>query len=124
MARILIVEDNEDLRNFLRMKLESAGFKVTVAPSGAEALELMASEPADMVLTDVFMPEKDGMETIVEIRARYPQATIIAMSGWDSRSDADYLRIAREIGAVRTFRKPFEPEQMVEVLRQLANPPG
>jgi CheY-like chemotaxis protein len=121
VARVLILEDNDDFRSLLQSKLESEGFEVAAVPDGTRALELMARQPPDVVLTDLFMPDKDGIETILEIRARYPRARIIAMSGWQSRAKSDYLTVAREIGAVQTFRKPFELQEMVQALRQLAN---
>jgi CheY-like chemotaxis protein len=118
--RVLILEDNDDFRALLQKKLELAGFEVVAAPSGARALELMSRAAPDLIVTDLFMPDKDGIETIVEIRTRYPKARIVAMSGWQSRAESDYLRVARELGAVRTFRKPFPLEDMVQALRQLS----
>lgn len=120
MARILIVEDSDDFRAFLQTRLEMEGFQVSVARNGEAALEAMARRPADVILTDVFMPDKDGLETIVEMRARYPSTKIVAMSGWNSPQAVDYLKVAREIGAAHVMRKPFDVDKMVEVVRQLA----
>lgn len=124
MARILIVEDSKDFRSLLQARLEMEGFEVAAASSGADALQVMARQPADVIVTDVFMPDKDGLETILEMRARYPEARIVAMSGWQSSRGVDYLRVAREIGAAHILRKPFDLEEMVQMLRQLAISPG
>src|SRR3954469_13122419 len=117
--RILVVDDNEDLRNMLRLFLEAEGFEVTVAPDGQRALAALLSQPADVVVTDLFMPDKDGIETILELKKRFPQAKIVAMSGWTSTEGSDYLRVAREIGAVKTLKKPFDPEELSKVVRNL-----
>lgn len=120
MARVLIVEDSADFRGLLKTKLEIEGFEVAAASSGADALRMMARRPADIIVTDVFMPDKDGLETILEMRARYPEARVVAMSGWQSARGVDYLRVACEIGAAHALRKPFELEELVQLLGQLA----
>lgn len=117
MTRVLVLEDSPDLLLLLRVELEARGFEVASASSGDTALQLMERAAADVVLTDLFMPDKDGLETILELRARYPGARIIAMSGWESRAGMDYLKVAREIGAERTLRKPFGIDELVAALR-------
>ena len=117
--RILVVDDNEDLRNMLRLFLEAEGFEVAVAPDGHAALAALRAQPADVVVTDLFMPDKDGIETIVELKKRFPEAKIVAMSGWTSTEGSDYLRVAREIGAVKTLKKPFDPVELSKVVRKL-----
>jgi len=125
MMRVLILDDNGDFARMLAIVLEREGFAVVTAANGAHALALMESGgPADVLLTDLFMPEKDGLETICELRARYPQTRILAMSGWDSRTGVDYLKVAREIGATHTLRKPFDVADLVEVLRELSGRRG
>ena len=120
--RILVVDDNEDLRSTIQALLQADGFQVDVAADGHAALALHQSNPADVVITDLFMPDKDGIETILEIRAKYPAVQIVAISGWDSRQGSDYLKVAREIGAVRTVKKPFELTDMVKIVRDLMPP--
>jgi DNA-binding response OmpR family regulator len=119
MKRILIVEDNADLRSMLRLCLEADGFEVDVAANGQHALDVLSQRPADVVVTDLFMPDQDGIETILEVRKRYPDVRIVAMSGWTSTEGSDYLRVAREIGALETLRKPFDPRQLSRLLRGL-----
>lgn len=118
--RILVVDDNADLRSTIQALLEADGFDVAVAGDGQAALALHQSCPADVVITDLFMPDKDGIETIVELRKLSPKLKIIAMSGWTSTQGSDYLRVAREIGATVTLQKPFDPQELSRVVRRLA----
>ena len=118
--RILVVDDNEDLRSTIKALLQADGFDVAVAGDGQAALELHRSSPADVVITDLFMPDKDGIETIVELRKLSPKLKIVAMSGWTSTQGSDYLQVAREIGATVTLQKPFDPQELSRVVRQLA----
>ena len=122
--RVLILDDNEDFARMLAMVLEAEGFAVITAANGVQALELMQRGAADVLLTDLFMPEKDGLEIICELRARHPQTRVLAMSGWDSRTGVDYLKVAREIGAAHTLRKPFDVADLLEVLRELGGRRG
>jgi len=118
--RILVVDDNEDLRSTIQALLRADGFDVAVAGNGQAALALHQSHPADVVITDLFMPDKDGIETIVELRKLSPQLKIVAISGWTSTQGSDYLQVAREIGATVTLQKPFDPQELSRVVRQLA----
>lgn len=117
--RVLLVDDNEELREALRRVLERSGYEVQLAADGAEALALQGSRPADVLVTDLFMPERDGFETIESFRARYPAVHIIAMSG-DAhiRIQTDYLKVAREIGAQHVLRKPFNPDELLHALQR------
>ena len=117
--RILVVDDNEDLRNTIGALLQADGFDVALAADGQAALAEHQATPADVVLTDLFMPDKDGIETIVELRRLSPQLKIVAMSGWTSTQGSDYLQVAREIGASVTLQKPFDPAELSRVLRRL-----
>jgi DNA-binding response OmpR family regulator len=117
--RVLIVEDNDDLRHMLQLWLQADGHEVAVAPDGRAALDLLDHHPADVVVTDLCMPETDGIEVIVELKKRFPQMPIVAVSGWTSAGGMDYLQVAREIGAVRTLKKPFEPLELGKILREL-----
>jgi CheY-like chemotaxis protein len=118
--RILVVDDNEDLRTTIQALLQADGFEVAVAADGEAALLLHRSHPADVVVTDLFMPDKDGIETIIELKKLYPTVKIVAMSGWTSTQGSDYLQVAREIGAAVTLQKPFDPLELSRVVRQLA----
>jgi CheY-like chemotaxis protein len=122
IPRVLVVDDSADIRGMLQAQLEMEGFEVATAPDGARALALLGRQRTDLIITDLFMPDKDGIETILEIRQKYPAIQIVAMSGWDSRQGSDYLKVAREIGAVRTVKKPFELTDIVKIVRDLMPP--
>ena len=119
--RILVVDDNDDIRSMLELLLRREGFDVASARDGEQALALFAERAADIVITDLFMPERDGIETIVALRDRYPNAKIIAMSGWQSQRGPDYLAVARDIGAAGTLRKPFEPRELLRLVRRVTS---
>ncbi len=115
-ARILVVDDRRDIVEFVRVALERAGYGVNVAENGRQALVLQRERPADLLITDIFMPEADGMETIDHVRRQYPHTRLIAMSGGVEHMQ-DYLAIAEQIGVDATLRKPFTMEQLLGVVR-------
>jgi CheY-like chemotaxis protein len=108
MARVLVIDDNAAVRLVARAMLQATGHDVEEAGGGAEAVEAFRGQPADLVLCDVFMPEKDGLQTIRELRALEPGLKVIAMSGVGSRTGVDVLAIARAFGAAEALRKPFD----------------
>ena len=118
MARILLIDDEALVRETLRITLVKAGHAVTTARNGAEGLEIFASEPADLVVTDILMPEKEGIETILSLRKVDPAVGIIAISGGD-RSGYDVLDIARRLGADRILWKPFAREELLAAVDEL-----
>jgi CheY-like chemotaxis protein len=117
---VLIVDDNADMRSFLRIVLERAGFEAHVAADGERALDLHRAHPADVLITDIFMPECDGIELISQFKSAFPQVKIIAMSGGGRVSRMDYLPFAADIGADRLLRKPFAAATLLGVLQDLA----
>jgi DNA-binding response OmpR family regulator len=119
VKRILIIEDNADVRAFMKLALEMAGYDVSAAENGRHGLDLQREDPAPVVITDIFMPLKDGIETIVEIRKEFPQTRIIAVSGGgEYLNKPEYLWAAREFGAVTTLRKPFGVDELLEAVRK------
>lgn len=108
--RVLVIEDNAGLRDLLRLTLEGAGHDVVTASQGREALGYLSGHKVDLVLTDLFMPEMDGIEVISALRARFPGMRIVAMSG---RPGVDYLSVASELGAARILRKPFSMDELL-----------
>jgi CheY-like chemotaxis protein len=104
---ILIVDDEPGIRELLSMILESAGHAVVAAEDGVAAPKVLAAREIDVVITDLLMPERDGLEFITEIRAKYPKVKIIAMSGGGHIARDSYLRIARNFGAHFILEKPF-----------------
>jgi DNA-binding response OmpR family regulator len=111
--RVLVIEDSQDLRDYLRQALESQRYEVLTARNGAEALGYLNGHPVDAVLTDLFMPEMDGIEVIAELRRLFPNVRVIAMSG---RPGVDYLKVARELGVTHTLRKPFQIDELFAAL--------
>jgi DNA-binding response OmpR family regulator len=111
--RILVIEDNLDLRDYLRLALETQGYDVLTARNGHEAISYLNGHRVDVVLTDLFMPEMDGIETIATLRKTFPQVRVIAMSG---RPGVDYLAVARELGVNKTLRKPFDIEELLTAI--------
>jgi DNA-binding response OmpR family regulator len=120
MAHILVVDDDPSIQKMLKIFFENKKYKVTVASDGREAVYLQSKEPADIILTDIFMPEQEGLETIREIRDKYPNTKIMAMSGGAFyRAPNDYLTIAQKIGAHDIICKPFELKDIYEKITQL-----
>ncbi|HTM59862.1 MAG TPA: response regulator [Burkholderiales bacterium] len=119
--RVLVIEDDDDFRDLVLRWFRTYGIEAEGAANGAQGLALQRAQPAAVVVTDIFMPEKEGIETIQDLRHEFPQVSIIAMSGRDSRMKFDVLNVARELGAVRTFKKPFRFEELVAAVRQLAH---
>ena len=118
---MLVVDDDAGIRNFLRMLLELEGYEVATAGNGIDALEAQRQDPAAIVLTDIFMPDAEGMETIVRLREEFPQVRIIVMSGGGAYRGANYLKLARELGAVRALKKPFPPQELIDAMREVAS---
>ena len=129
MSSILIVDDEEDIRDALTMVLEGAGYDVMVASNGNEAVELQRKQPVDLIITDIIMPEKDGVSTIKELRQKFPGIRIIAISGGggvqpieyvpDAITTTAYLAAAKEAGADRVFTKPFERRDLIDAVEDL-----
>ncbi len=109
---ILVVDDEESIRNLLRQVLESAGYRVQEAVNGIEAIEMYKREPADLVIMDILMPEKEGIETIIELRQTYHNIKIIAISG--SGEESPYLMMAKHLGADCILDKPFSPDVLLD----------
>ena len=119
MTRILVVDDDVEVREMLKQLFERAEFEVLVAPDGKEALKLHHATPADLVVTDIVMPEKEGLETIMEFRNRFPLVKLIAISGGGKIEANEYLNIAKALGAQKTFTKPFVLRELLEEVREL-----
>jgi len=116
----MIADDNPDTLSFMQAVLEQAGYEVQTAPEGARALALLAMRPADLLITDVFMPGQDGIETLRDCRIRFPQTRIIVMSaGGGSGRKLDYLPAAALIGANATLRMPIDVDQLLDTVREV-----
>ncbi len=120
MARILIVDDDVQVREMLRQKLERSGYEAVEAPDGKVAIKLHHAQPADLIIMDIIMPEKEGIETITELRRDFPDVKIIAISGGSRGIESkNCLHIAKKLGAQHTFQKPFKLEELLAVIQQL-----
>ena len=118
--RILVLDDNEDVRESMRLLLATMGYDAVASADAHEALELHSRQPADVLITDIFMPGIDGLEAIVAFRSRWPGLRIVAISGGGVRAKRDYLGVAGEIGADVLMRKPVDPADLLDTLRKLA----
>jgi len=116
--RVLIVDDDPGIRRTLHILLSREGFQVSHARDGVEALRLWRDQGGDLVITDLHMPEKNGIETIVELLAHSPGMRIIAMSGGGQTKRLDLLGNASMLGAVLTIEKPFTLNEMMSMVRQ------
>jgi CheY-like chemotaxis protein len=125
MARILVIDDDADLRAVMLEALELAGHEVFAAADGALGLELQREHPADVVITDIFMPDKEGIETIRELRQEFPGIKIIAMSGGGLYvKKSGYLSTASEVGAATILRKPFDQKTLLDAVSEVLERPA
>jgi CheY-like chemotaxis protein len=123
--RILVIDDDEMVRTFVRRTLQSAGYEVSIATNGYEAMVSFRQSQPDGVITDLLMPERDGIETILEIRRLAPQVPIVAISGGFSPMSSVYLKTAEQLGADAVLSKPFSVEQLLAAMGSLMKPkPG
>jgi DNA-binding response OmpR family regulator len=118
---ILVVDDDDQFRNLLTEVLKRAGFQVAAASDGQEAMKLFQQRPAQLIVTDLIMPNKEGLETIIELRRSHPQVRIIAMSGGGRVGPQDYLALAKMLGADRVFAKPFRSAEFLQAVRELVD---
>jgi two-component system, chemotaxis family, chemotaxis protein CheY len=120
VASILVIDDEAPMRRSVAMALEKRGHALSEAADGAEALRILAARSIDLVITDLLMPETDGIETILELRRLYPATKIIAISGGgDYQSGKGFLRAAESLGADRTLAKPFEFRELLPAVEAL-----
>lgn len=119
MARILIIDDDVQILDILRQILECEGYEVVDATNGKEGISLYRKKPADLIITDIIMPDKEGIETIIELKRDFPGVKIIAISGGGRIGPEGYLNIAKKLGARYAFSKPVEREELLSAVREL-----
>jgi CheY-like chemotaxis protein len=122
MARILVVDDEGGVRSVIRRVLETRGHTVVEAGDGRTALALQAQEPVDLVITDLFMPDVDGLEVVRELRVRGPDVPVLVLSGGDTTGKMDLLQVAEAMGAKRVLSKPFEVDELLKEVEDALNP--
>ncbi|MEN8157201.1 MAG: response regulator [Bacteroidota bacterium] len=124
MQKILIIDDESNILMMLKKMLEQSGYEIELAANGVEGIEMFKKSRADLVITDIIMPEKEGLETIREMRRIKSDLKIIAMSGGGKVSADSYLEIARIFGASKIISKPFTKQEMVLAVDELLKADG
>jgi CheY-like chemotaxis protein len=119
MASILLVDDDEPFRAMLSEVLTRAGYQVQEAANGQQALNLYKSQPSDLVITDLVMPDKEGLELIMEFKRLHSEAKIIAISGGGRRGSQGVLKMAAAFGAQQVLAKPFSHKEILEAVSQV-----
>ncbi len=119
MARILIIDDDESITSLLRTVFEREGHEVATASNGREGVRIFQSRPADLVVSDILMPEMDGLEALKELRRISPDLKLIAVSGGSQRLKMDVLRVAQLLGASAAFEKPYRIDALLASARTL-----
>ncbi|MEK9896551.1 MAG: response regulator, partial [Burkholderiaceae bacterium] len=107
MARILLIEDHSEFRETIQEMLRLAGHQVSTAMDGREGVSLFSQNPYDIVITDLIMPQQDGISVIVAIRQKSPNVRIIAISGGGTINGVDYIKLTEDLGVDATMEKPF-----------------
>jgi len=118
-AAVLVIDDDPDMRESLAMMLEDHGFRVLTANDGVRGLRVFREQRPVAVLTDIMMPEQDGIETILQIRRERSEVKIIAISGAGSVGRTDFLTIARKLGADATFEKGRSASELLVMLKAM-----
>ena len=124
MARILVIEDDLEVREMLRDILEHGGYEVDEASDGEEGLKLFREKQADLIITDIIMPKKEGIETITDLRVEFPDVKVIAMSGGGRLGPEPYLEVAKGFGANRIIMKPFTTAEILNAVQELLGRPS
>jgi DNA-binding response OmpR family regulator len=118
-STILLIDDEIEVRATVSRLLQRAGYEVVTAANGAEALETARFVRADLIITDILMPGKEGLETITELRHEFPELPVIAVSGGGIVDPSSYLTLAQKLGADRALAKPFGFEELLSTVREL-----
>lgn len=119
--RILVIDDDEQMRTLLRQVIEWAGYEVFEAGDGREGMRMQRKCEANLVITDLIMPEQEGLETITGLKQEFPGVKIIAISGGGRIGPEAYLPAAKELGADRVFSKPFDVKELADTIKELLN---
>lgn len=120
-VEILVVDDDAALRAALRRLLSGAGYQVGEAPDGAAALRCVKARPPQLIITDIMMPESDGIALIGEVKQRHPAMPILAITGRGSLGELDLLKLAAMIGADATLAKPLSPDELLDTVARLVS---
>jgi len=118
-ARILLIDDDPDVLLAIEILLSHLGYTVETARNGSEGLKMFRANAPDLVLTDIIMPEQEGIETIIEMRRLQPNAKIVAMSGGGPMNRDSLLAMTLKLGASDTLAKPYDDEQLARVIERV-----
>jgi CheY-like chemotaxis protein len=121
VKKILVIEDNVIVRNTMSRILEAAGYAVVMANDGLQGVESFRKEHPDLVISDIIMPEQEGIATIRQIIGEKPDAKIIAISGGGRIGNTDFLQIAKKMGATDAIAKPFDPDDLLDRIATCLN---
>ena len=124
MTKILVIDDEVLVRQTLARILAGSGYQVIDAKDGNDGIEAVRRERPDLVITDILMPEKEGLETIMELRRESPATKIIAISGGGDTGNLEYLQAARRLGACDALAKPFGAHELLQHVRACLDRPG
>jgi two-component system, chemotaxis family, chemotaxis protein CheY len=124
MARILLIDDDDSVRTVLRLILIQFGHAVIEARNGKEGIEMFTLANPDLLITDIVMPEKEGLEVLIEIRKIRPSVKIIAISGGGRVNPTDYLRSAKFLGAAKVLAKPIPSDVLISAVNEVLLPDG
>jgi DNA-binding NtrC family response regulator len=116
MTKILIIDDDALVRTTLEYLLRDAGYEISTAEDGMRGMAMFRSEQPDLVITDIIMPEQEGIQTINEMRKAKPDAKIIAISGSRRIGNVDFLKMARSLGAMDVVSKPFDADELLTIV--------
>lgn len=119
MAKILIIDDDAQLSSMLKQLFERNGYEVATAPEGTKGIKLFREEGADLIITDLIMPGKEGIETIAELVRDYPDVKIVAISGGGRVKPDNYLNLAVTFGAAYAFTKPIDRKKLLSAVQEL-----
>jgi len=121
MSRVLVIDDDDQFRSMLRQVLGREGYEVSEARNGKEGIAFYRATPTDLVISDILMPEQEGLQTIRELRREFPEVKIIAVSGGGAGGAMNFLKAAKMLGAQRTLWKPFDLEDLRQAVREVLN---
>jgi len=119
MAKIIVIDDEPYILLMLKKMLEKEGHRVEMATNGVEGIDLYHKNGADLIITDIVMPEKEGLETIINLKTENPSLKVIAISGGGRVDSREYLHSAQLLGAEKIFQKPFKKDEIVNAVNEL-----
>ena len=116
MTRIAIIDDDPQVREAMKTILSKSGYEIALGKSGIEALQILENHPCELLITDIIMPDMEGLETIRKIKKQFPSQKIIAMSGGGRIQNTDFLPIAKKLGAEAVIYKPIDRKTLLDLI--------